>query len=159
MTTDNHMLSAMTTYQQRRYNMSAASNYLENKLLDHTLTASAFTQPSNRYLALFTNTSTNAAANLEAGTLTDEVTTSSSAYSRKLVTFAAAASGTSATNATVTFDAATANWGTITHIAIMDGATAGAGNVLFYGAVKTSMTIETGDTFQVSSGNLTVSLA
>jgi hypothetical protein len=75
------------------------------------------------------------------------------------VTFAAASSGSSATNATVTFDTATANWGTITHVAVMDGGTAGSGNVLFYGAVTTSKTIETGDTFQVSSGNLTVSLA
>ena len=142
MTTDNHMLSAMTTYQPRRFNMSAASNYLENKLLDHTLTATTFTAPAARYLALFTNTSTNAATNLEAGTLTDEVTTSASAYIRKAVTFAAASSGTSATNATVTFDAATVNWGTITHIAIMDAVS--SGNVLFYGAVTTAKTIETG---------------
>ena len=139
--------------------MSAASNYLENKVLDHVLTATAYTQPGTRYLALFTNTSTNAAANLEAGTLTDEISTSGTAYSRKAVTFAAASSGSSATNATVTFDAATASWGTVTHIAIMDGGTAGAGNVLFYGAVTTSKLIESGDTFQVSSGNLTVSLA
>jgi len=139
--------------------MSAASNYLENKVLDHVLTATSYTAPSTRYLALFTNTSGNAAANLEAGTLTDEVSTSGSAYSRKAVTFAAASSGSSATNATVTFDAATANWGTITHVAVMDGGTAGSGNVLFWGAVTTSKTIETGDTFQVSSGNLTVSLA
>ena len=139
--------------------MSAASNYLENKVLDHVLTATFYTAPSTRYLALFTNTSGNAAANLEAGTLTDEVSTSGSAYSRKAVTFAAASSGSSATNATVTFDAATANWGTITHVAVMDGGTAGSGNVLFWGAVTTSKTIETGDTFQVSSGNLTVSLA
>jgi hypothetical protein len=110
-------------------------------------------------LALFNNTSTNTAANLEAGTLTDETSTSGTAYSRKAVTFAAASSGSSATNATVTFDAATANWGTITHVAVMDGATAGAGNVLFWGAVTTSKTIETGDTFQVTSGNLTISLA
>ena len=137
--------------------MSAASNYLENKVLDHVLTATTYTAPAARYLALFTNTSTNAATNLEAGTLTDEVSTSSSAYIRKAVTFAAASSGTSATNATVTFDAATANWGTITHIAIMDAVS--SGNVLFYGAVTTAKTIETGDTFQVSSGNLTVSLA
>ena len=139
--------------------MSAASNYLENKVLDHVLTATAYTQPGTRYLALFTNVSTNAAANLEAGTLTDEIGTSGTAYARKAVTFAAASSGSSATNATVTFDAATASWGTITHIAVMDGATAGAGNVLFYGAVTTSKLIESGDTFQVSSGNLTVSLA
>ena len=137
--------------------MSAASNYLENALLNHTLTATGFTAPATRYLALFTNTSGSAATNLEAGTLTDEVSTSGSAYARKAVTFAAASSGTSATNATVTFDAATANWGTITHIALMDAST--GGQVLFWGAVTTSKTIETGDTFQVSSGNLTVSLA
>ena len=141
--------------------MSAASNYLENKLLDHTLKygTAPYTGASTLYLALFNNTSTNTAANLEAGTLTDETSTSGTAYARKAVTFASASSGSSATNATVTFDAATASWGTITHIAVMDGATAGAGNVLFYGAVTTSKTIDTGDTFQVSSGNLTISLA
>ncbi len=126
--------------------MSAASNYLENKLLDHTLRygTAPYTGAGTIYLALFNNTSGNAAANLEAGTLTDETSTSGTAYARKAVTFAAA-SGTnpcsSATNATVTFDAATASWGTITHVAVMDGATAGAGNVLFYGAVTTSKTI------------------
>ena len=139
--------------------MTAASNYLENKVLDHVLTASGYTAPTTRYLALFNNTSGSAAANLEAGTLSDETGTSGTAYSRKAVTFAAASSGTSATNATVTFDAATASWGTITHVAVMDGGTAGAGNVLFWGAVTTSKTIDTGDTFQVTSGNLTISLA
>ena len=137
--------------------MTAASNYLENKVLDHVLTATSYTAPGTRYLALFNNTSGNAAANLEAGTLTDEVSTSGTAYARKAVTFAAASGGTSATNATVTFDAATASWGSITHVAVMDAAT--GGNVLFWGAVTTSKTIDTGDTFQVTSGNLTISLA
>jgi hypothetical protein len=131
--------------------MSAASNYLENKILDHVLTATAFTQPS-RFIALFT------ASPGEAGAFTNEISTSGTAYARQAVTFAAAASGSSATNATVTFPTATANWGTITHVAIVDGDTEGAGNVLFYGAVTTSKTIETGDTFQISSGNLTISL-
>lgn len=137
--------------------MSAASNYLENKVLDHILNSpgAAYTAPTTLYLGLFTNTSGNAAANLEAGTLTDEV--SGGSYARKAVTFGAASSGTCATDATVTFDAATGNWGTITHIAVMDAST--SGNVLFWGAVTTAKTIETGDTFQVSSGNLTVSLA
>ena len=139
--------------------MSAASNYLENKLLDHTLKygTAPYTGVATLYLALFTNTSTNAAANLEAGTLTDEISTSATAYIRKAVTFASASSGTSATNATVTFDAATANWGSITHVAVMDAVS--SGNVLFYGAVTTAKTIESGDTFQVSRGNLTISLA
>jgi hypothetical protein len=143
--------------------MSAASNYLEAKLLDHTLRYSTapYTGVSTLYLALFNNTSGNAATNLEAGTLTDEVSTSGTAYARKTVTFAAAsASGgttSSASSATVTFDTATASWGSITHIAVMDAST--SGNVLFFGAVTTAKTIDTGDTFQVSSGNLTIALA
>jgi hypothetical protein len=137
--------------------MSNASNFLENKVLDHVLRVASYTQPSGLWLALFNNTSGNAATNLEAGTLTDETSTSGTAYTRKAVTFAAASSGTSATSATVTFDAATANWGTITHVAVMDAST--SGNVLFWGAVTTAKTIETGDTFQVTSGNLTIALA
>lgn len=142
--------------------MTAASDFLENKVLDHVLRYSTapYVAPTTLYLALFVNTSGNAATNLEAGTLTDEVPTAgTTAYARKTVTFAAASSGSSATNATVTFDTATASWGTITHVAIVDGGTRGAGNVLFYGAVTTSKTIDTGDTFQVTSGNLTISLA
>lgn len=142
--------------------MSAASNYLENKLLDHTLRygTAPYTGVTTLYLALFNNTSGNAAANLEAGTLTDETSTSGTAYARTAITFGAASSGTSTSNNTVTFAAATgAGFGTITHVAIMDGATAGAGNVLFWGAVTTAKTIDVGDTFQVSSGSLTISLA
>lgn len=137
--------------------MSAASNYLENKLLDHVLKNTSYSQPSFLYLALFTNTSGNAATNLEAGTLTDEVSTSGTGYGRTAITFAAASGGSAASSATVTFSTATANWGTITHVAIMDAAT--SGNVLFWGAVTTSKVIETGDSFQVTSGNLTISLA
>ena len=130
--------------------MSAASDYLENKLLDHVLGGTTYTQPANIYLGLYT-----ADTGLEANTPSAEV--SGGSYAREAVTFAAASSGSAATNATVTFTTATANWGTITHVAVMDAST--AGNVLFYGAVTTSKTIESGDTFQVSSGNLTISLA
>ena len=141
--------------------MSAASNYLENKVLDHTLGEGArnFTSPATLYLALFNNTSSSASTNLEAGTLTDEVSTSGTAYSRQTVNFSTAVNGTAATDGTVTWTTATANWGTVTHVAVMDGGTAGAGNVLFYGALTSSKLIETGDTFQISSTNLTVSLA
>jgi hypothetical protein len=132
--------------------MSAASDYLEDKLLDHTLGNTAFTQPSTIYVGLFTGTPN---TNLEAGTLTDEV--SGGNYTRKAVTFSAASSGTSSNSATVTFDTATANWGTITSVAVIDAAT--NGNVLFYGSVTSSKTIESGDTFQIASGNLSISLA
>lgn len=139
--------------------MSAASDYLENAVLNHVLRNTAFTQPSGLWVALFNNTSGNALTNLEAGTLTDETVATGTAYARQAVTFSASSGGSSSTSATVTFPTATASWGTITHVAIMDNATRGSGNVLFYGAVTTSKTIDTGDTFQITSGNLTVSLA
>jgi hypothetical protein len=130
--------------------MSAASNYLENKILDHVLTATSYSQPS-RFLALYT------ASPGEAGSHTNEVSTSGTAYARQAVTFAAASSGSSATNATVTFPTATANWGTVTVVAVMDAAT--SGQVLFYGDVTTAKQIDSGDTFTVTAGNLTISLA
>jgi len=141
--------------------MSAASNYLENKVLDHVLGEGArnFTSPATLYVALFNNTSGNALTNLEAGTLTDEVSTSGTAYARVAVDFDAASSGSASSNGAVTFAAATADWGTVTHLAIMDGDTEGAGNVLFYGALTASKIVNTGDTFVISSGNLTVTLA
>lgn len=144
---------------------NAASTYLENKILDHVLKNTSYNQPSGLYLALFNNTSTNAANNLEAGTLTDEVPTSGTAYARKDINvdgssgaFDASSDGSTSNTQTITFATATDNWGTITHVAVMDNATAGAGNVLFWGAVTTEKTIETGDTFQVTAGNLTISL-
>ena len=141
--------------------MSAASNFLENKVLDHVLRYSTapYTAPSTLYLALFNNTSGNAATNLEAGTLTDEVSTSGTAYARTAITFNAASSGSSTNNGAVTFATATASFGSITHVAVMSNDTEGAGDVLFWGAVTTAKTIDTGDTFQVANANLTISLA
>ena len=135
--------------------MSAASNYLENKLLDHVLKNTAYTQPSALYLGLFTNTGGDTSVNLEAGSLINEVATGS--YARQTITFSAASSGTAITSATVTFPTATANWGTVTHVAILDAST--GGNVLFWGQTTSSKLIETGDTFQVTAGNLTITLA
>jgi len=130
--------------------MSAASDYLENALLDHVLGGTQYTQPATLYLGLYT-----ADTGLETNEPSAEV--SGGSYVRKAITFNAASSGSADSAATVTFDAATANWGTITHVAVIDAAS--SGNVLFYGAVTTSKTIESGDTFQVSAGNLTISLA
>ena len=129
--------------------MSAASNYLENKLLDHVLTATGYTAPAARYLGLFT-----ANTGLESNSPSAEV--SGGSYARQAIAFSAAVAGASNSSATVTFPAATANWGTITHVAVMDAST--GGNVLFWGAVTTSKVIESGDTFQVSAGNLTITL-
>ena len=153
--------------------MSAASDYLELKLLDHTLrySSAAYTAPSTVYVALFADSGSGVAAALESNTSGTDATSkfgyyeiNNGSYARQSITFAAAASGTSASNATVSFPVATANYQTagstgnvVTHLALMDAST--GGNVLFYGALTTSKTVSSGDQFTISSGNLSISLA
>lgn len=147
--------------------MSAASNRTEDRTLDFWLKANSLstTAPTTVYVGLFTSDDSTGgtADNLEAGTLTNEVSTSGTAYVRKAVTFGAISNGSCSNSGNITFDTATANWGTITHIAVMDtdstSDSAGAGNVLFYGALDTAREILTDDTFQITTGNLTVTLA
>jgi hypothetical protein len=129
--------------------MSAASDYLEVKVLDHVLGNTTYTPATTLYLGLWT-----ADDGLEGGTITSEV--SGGSYARETIAFDAASGNSTSNTSTVTFTTATGNWGTITHVAVMDAST--SGNVLFHGAVTTSKTIENGDTFQVSAGNLTISL-
>ena len=140
----------------------SASNFLENELLDHVLRNSAYTAPATVYCALFTagDSAGLTAENLEAGTLTDEVTDSGTAYARQAITFGSAASNGSISNtATITFPTATADYGTVEYVAIMDSATVGAGNCLYYGSLTVAKQISGGDQFVINTGSLTVTLA
>lgn len=128
--------------------MSAMSNYLENALVNATLRNTAYTSPATVYVGLFTTDPTDAGSGTEV---------SGGSYARQSATFAAPSNGASSTSADVTFPQATANWGTVTHFGVFDASS--AGNLLYHGALTTSKTIETGDVFKISSGNLTVTLA
>ena len=127
---------------------SEYSTYLQNAIINATLRNTAFTSPATVYVALSTTTIT-------AGGSITEVTGGS--YARQAVTLSAPSSGTTANSANVTFPTATASWGTITDIGIYDAST--GGNLLYFTPLTTSKTISSGDIFQISTGNLTVSLA
>jgi len=128
--------------------MAEMSNYLENALINVTLRATSYTAPTTVYVALYTTDPTDA----DAGT---EVTGGS--YARTAVTFAAPSNGVSTNSADVTFPTCSAAWGTVTHIGLRDAST--AGNLLYHTALDTSKTIDTGDIFKISTGNLSVTLA
>jgi hypothetical protein len=70
---------------------------------------------------------------------------------------AAPSNGVSVSSADVTFPQATASWGTVGWIGINDALT--SGNLLYHTALDTSKTIDTGDIFKISTGNLSVTLA
>jgi hypothetical protein len=124
------------------------------------------TAPTTVYVALFnSDDSTGATADLlEAGTLTTECT--GGGYSRQAVTFGTITNGSVSNSGNLTWATATdGNWQTITHVAVIDsdidgqGDSAGLGNVLFYGALDTAREILQDDTFQITSGSLTITLA
>ena len=145
--------------------MSDASTYTENRTLDFWLKANSqsTSAPGTVYLALFTGSADSAGqaaatvTNLEEGVLTDEVSTAGTAYARQSVAFGTISNGTVATSGTVTFPTATADFGTVSHVAVMDAST--SGNVIFYGDLTSAKLIESGDTFQITAGSLTITLA
>ncbi len=125
----------------------SASNYLENKILDHVLGSSALAQPSALYVALSTGSFNDDASGTEL---------SGNGYSRKVITFGTASSGSIASNSAVEFDTATGDQGTISHFGIFDASS--GGNLLYHGAFSSSKVISTGDVLKIASGSLTVSL-
>ncbi len=133
--------------------MSAMSNYLETEIYDHVLRNAAYTAPSTLYVALFTSTATD--AELEAGTLTNEV--SGGSYARQTASFSAPTNGAGSNSGTITFPTASAGWGTIRFVAIMDAST--SGNVLLKGQLSSDVTINSGNTFQFNAASLAASFA
>jgi len=128
--------------------MAEFSNYLENALINAVLRNTSYTSPTTIYIGLFTSDPTDAGS----GT---EVTGGS--YARTSATFGAPSNGVSVTTADVTFPTATASWGTVGWIGIHDAST--SGNLLFHTPLDVSKTIDAGDIFKISSGNLSVTLA
>lgn len=133
--------------------MSAATNYLELKILDDLVGNAAYSPPATLYLALATNATT---PDVEAGTFTE---CTGGAYARQPVTsseWATAASGAVSTSANVEWTTATNDWGTITHVALMEQSS--GGDALIIQQLASPKTVETGDTFVINSGNFTINL-
>lgn len=127
--------------------MSEFSNYLENKLADHSLGTAAYTMPATVYVGLFTTDPT------DAGTGTECSYTN---YTRQAVTFGASSGGVATSNAEATFAAIVGGDVTVTHFAIFDAES--AGNMLYHSAVDTSKTYAAGDIPSMASGSITVTL-
>lgn len=128
--------------------MAEISNYLENALINATLRNTSYTSPSTIYVALFTSDPTDAGSGTEV---------SGGSYARTAVTFAAPSNGVSLSNADCTFPQCTSTWGTVGWIGLMDALT--SGNLLYHTPLDSAKTIETGDIFKISSGNLSVTLS
>ena len=132
--------------------MAGMSDFLENAIIDHILRRTAYTQPNDVFVALFT------AAPDDTGGGTEVTGGSYARVSLSTLLATGNFSGTSGGSATavssgtdgtvtnkvaVTFPSPTANWGTVTNFAIFDALT--TGNMLFHAALGASKTVNNGD--------------
>jgi hypothetical protein len=126
--------------------MAGFSDYLENKLLLHTFSNTAFTTPGTVYLALYTSAPSDSGGGTELN---------GDAYARQSCAFTTTNAQASNTNA-VEFPTATGAWGTIVSVGIFDAVS--SGNLLAWSNLTASKTIATGDVFRINAGELDVDL-
>jgi len=127
--------------------VSAFSDYLENKVLDHVFGGNAYSAPGTLYLALYTS---------DPGDDNSGTECSGTSYARQTIAFTVTADTASNTSA-VEFPTAGSSWGTITHVGILDALT--SGNLLAHGALTSAKTVASGDVFRVPAGDLDITLA
>lgn len=135
--------------------MSALSDYLEAKYLDHTYNGLAFTPPAGIYLALYTADPTDADGGTEvAGGNYSRVLIHANGGGSPAFTLAATdGAGKQVENADeITFPTASAPWGTITHFGLRDSAS--GGNLLHHGTLDEPQSVGTGGVFRIAAGNL-----
>ena len=130
------------------------STYLEEELLDHVLLNAAYSSPAAVYAGVV-----DASANdtdMEAGTLTNELTTYSG--DRKAITFDAitqsGGASITANSAALTFESMPSC--TVGYVIVCDAAT--SGNVLFWCPLVANKTYSAGDTCTIAIGDLDISL-
>ena len=125
------------------------TDYLEDKVLKHVFTNTAYTSPTTVYVGLFTVAPSDTGGGTEV---------SGNGYARKSAAFTVSGTGTLATNSSaIDFDAATGTWGTIVAIAIFDALT--TGNMLAFADLTTSKSIASGDVLRIPAGDLDITLS
>lgn len=87
-----------------------------------------------------------------------EPSTSDTGYGRvSLASLSAPTNGTITNSAPVSFNESTSNLGTMTHYVVYDAVT--GGNLLFYGTLSISRTVEQDTVITVKAGELTITLS
>jgi len=122
----------------------AKSYYLDNAVLSAVLDGVPYTSPTQVTVALYTSAPGPGGGGVEV--------TGDPAYARTPATFGSPTNGILTNNASVTFPQATAPWGTIVAFALFDQ----LGNMLYYGMLSASKTINTGDQLTFAAGGITV---
>lgn len=143
--------------------MSAMSDYLENKIIDQLFRGQAYAFPSTLYVGLLSTSPSDTGGGTEvtggsyarasAAASLDNFAGTQSVGSTAAST---GTTGTTSNNASITFVTPTASWGAVAAFGIYDAAT--GGNLLFFGTLSISKTINQGDTVTFPAASLSVQI-
>lgn len=140
--------------------MAAMTNFMENKLIDWLFrgqaigiggaSAAAGSGPTTLYVGLFTTTPNDGSNGIEVSGgsyarvgVVSSLTNWAGTQASTSTSASAGTNGTTSNNGNITFPEPTANWGTITGFGIFDAST--GGNLLIYGSLSTSKSVNNGD--------------
>lgn len=144
--------------------MSAISDFLENKLIDQLFRGQSAATTSTLYVALLTSAPSDSGGGTEVsgGSYARVAVTSSLAnwagsQGAGTTTASSGTGGQTSNNAAINFPTPSANWGAVTHFGIYDSAS--GGNLLFWGALTISKTINQADSVTFPAGSLAITFA
>jgi len=144
--------------------MSAMSDFLENKIIDQLFRGQAAPTTTTLHVGLLTAAPSDSGGGTEVtgGSYARVAVTSSLAnwagtQSAGSTVASTGSGGQTSNNAAITFPTPSANWGAVTHFGIYDAAT--AGNLLFWGALTISKTINQADTVTFPAASLSITFA
>jgi hypothetical protein len=126
-----------------------ASDYLENKLVDHIFRTATFAKPAGIFIALFTVAPTDAGGGTEvaggsyARVSVPPLDTNWTATQGGTAGPSTGNTGLTSNAVAITYPSPTANWGTVVAFGIFDAAV--AGNLLVWDVLTAPRTINSGD--------------
>lgn len=120
------------------------SNYLELELLDQVFRNAAAPAITTVWISTHTGDPGETGASESTG----------GSYGRQSASFDVAAAGATQNSGNITFTSMPSS--TLTHVGVWDAST--AGNFLWGGTLDASKTLNSGDTFQINTGDLDVTL-
>jgi len=131
--------------------MAAASNWLEEAILNYFFRNQSVAQPTNIYIALYINDPTDSDTGTEV---------SGTAYTRQQITFGipvqTGEKGVITNNQKVEFPIAGSDWGNVSHWGIRSAQT--GGNLMARGSFSRVENVQSGNRFTIEMGNLAVTM-
>ena len=134
----------------------AASDYLEQKILETVLNNAAFPTISTTFVSLHTADVLDDGSGAEVADANNYARVDCGAFT----SMTGITDGQTENSAEIAFAQATGGaWGTVIAIGLWDSGVHGAGNLLYWGGLTVDKAVDENDTFKIAAGDLIVTVS